>query len=226
MIGTALHIIGILLLLLLGLGLLLGLLLVCLPMRVQVRRHREGSPVRLRLSFGPLHVTKRLTGKTQKVQTTVKKQKKPRKQEAKRQAPRADWGRLELEDALRVALPMMDDLAGAFTVERLHASVVFHRPDAAQTGELLGAASALVGMLYPELARRFVLKDTKLSLDADFDAEKTVWSIDLSIVTRMIRYPRVLWRNARGLWNLWKIVRLSPEERKQWEQKQNEEEKE
>lgn len=227
MIGTVLHILGIVLLVLLGFVLLAGLLLACLPIRIQVRRKKEGPPIRLRLCFGPLHITKRLGGKkktakkaaTKKKSTTEKKQTTPR-------IPRADWKRLELEDVLAVMFPIMDDLIGTMMIDRLHVTVIFHRPDAAQTGKLLGVASALSGLLYPELARRFVLRDTNIVLDADFEAEQTVWSIDSSITTKLIRYPRVLWRNRRGLWNLWKSVRLSPEEREQWQPKQNKEEKE
>ena len=227
MIGTVLHILGIVLLVLLGLVLLAGLLLVCLPIRIQVRRRIEGPPVRLRLSFGPLHITKRLGKKTKKAKPSAQKQAKPKETKPKPpRAPRADWRRLELEDVLEVAFPMMDDLIGAVTIDRLHVTVIFHRPDAAQTGKLLGAASALSGLLYPELARRFVLRDTNIVLDANFEAEQTVWSIDSSITTKLVRYPRVLWKNRRGLWNLWKSVRLRPEEREQWQPKQNKEEKE
>lgn len=227
MIGAVLHILGVVILVLLGLAVLAGVLLVCLPMRIQIRRKIEGPPIRLRLSFGPIHITKRLGGKkktakkaaTKKKSTTEKKQTTPR-------IPRADWKRLELEDVLAVMFPIMDDLTGALTIERLHIMVLFHRPDAAQTGEVLGAASALTGMLHPELERRFVMQDTHIVLDADFDAQQTVWSIDCSVMTKMIRYPRVLWKNRREIWNLWKKVRLSPEEREQWKQERNTKEKE
>ncbi len=228
MMGTALHFLGLLLIGILALFLVLCLVIVCLPMRVQVRRHVEGPPLRLRLSIGPLHVTKRLGRPTgEKKKRTDRLQTRKNKQEPKKQrVPWADWKRLRLDDVLDVAFRLMDDLIGALTVERLHVTVIVHRRDAAETGELLGATSALTGLLYPELERRFVLKDTQIVLDADFDAQQTIWGIDICVLTRMIRYPRVFWNNRHGLWNLWKTVRLSPEERKSMTQEQHEKAKE
>lgn len=214
-----LKIIGILLLAVLGLGIVLAVLLMCLPERVEVRRRLPDGPLRVRIGFGPVRRVWTLgqTGKSKQ-----KRQKKPEKvpakpKEKKPRAPMIDVRKLDYEQALSLALDLIDDMAGTMTWERLHVTVILHTPDAAQTGNLLGALSALIGNLYPYFERAFVLKDTKIVLDADFDAEQTVWGVDCSVMTRIGRFPRVFWRRRKALWALWKSIRTTKEEAKQWE---------
>ena len=213
MLMTLLHILLWLVVIVLGLVVLLGLILALVPLRVEIRRRIEGPPLRIRLSAGPLHITKRLGGKSGK--KTAKPKKKPTK---KKTAPKAeqkekkpglpvDLSRLDLQDTLSLVFDLMDDLAGSLTFERLFVTVIVHTGDAAKTANLLGGMCAVTGILYPELARRFVLEDHQITLDADFEAEKTVWSVDISVMTRAGRYPLILWRRRKRLWNLWKTIR-------------------
>ena len=213
MLMTLLHILLWLVVIVLGLVVLLGLILALVPLRVEIRRRIEGPPLRIRLSAGPLQITKRLGGKSGK--KTAKPKKKPTK---KKTAPKAeqkekkpglpvDLSRLDLQDTLSLVFDLMDDLAGSLTFERLFVTVIVHTGDAAKTANLLGGMCAVTGILYPELARRFVLEDHQITLDADFEAEKTVWSVDISVMTRAGRYPLILWRRRKRLWNLWKTIR-------------------
>jgi hypothetical protein len=188
----------------------IGLLLLTVPLRVELRRQLDGPPLRLRLSAGPLRITKRLgTRKKTKAQpSSSKKKKKPRKQSGeKKTASRFDFSQLDWEDTLDLLLQLMDDLMGSITFERLKVTVILHTDDAAKTGNLLGSLSAAVGLLYPELERRFVLNDPQITLDADFNAEKTVWSVDISAMTRVARYPKILWKRRKRLWKVWKTIR-------------------
>lgn len=216
MIGLVLRILGILLLVLFCLGVVLGVTLMSLPLRVQVRKAiAPDAPLRLRLSAGPLHMTRRVGGK--KPPSPSKKRKKRRKkpvQETEKKSTQSTQKglqerlqKLDMQRTLALMLDLMDDLAGSITFERLHVTVILHTDDAGRTGRLLGELSAMTGLLYPVLERSFVLKDPKIILDADFEAERTVWSVDISAMTRLIRYPRILWRRRKELWALWKSIK-------------------
>ena len=214
-----LRIFGILLLVLLAFGVLMTLLTLCLPVRIEVKRTMPDGPLRMRMGFGPLKRVITFGKKKPKKQTAKKTpQKAPKK--AKRpktpSAPRVDIKRLDLYQIWDLALDLIDDMAGAMTWERLHVTLLLHTKDAARTGILLGKLCAAVGNLYPYMERAFVLKDTKIVLDADFEAEQTVWGVDLSVMTRAGRFPCVLWRRKKQLWNLWKSIRLTKQERRQW----------
>lgn len=214
-----LKVIGILLLAILVLGIGLAALLMCLPARIEVRRRMPDGPLRVRIGFGPVRRVWTLGQERKKKPKQKKKQEKaPAKpKEKKPHAPMVDLKKLDYEQAFSLMLDLIDDMAGTMTWERLHITVILHTPDAAQTGNLLGALSALVGNLYPYFERAFVLEDTKIILDADFDAEKTVWGVDISVMTRMGRFPRIFWRRRKALWALWKSIRITKEEAKQWE---------
>ncbi|MGN1015258.1 MAG: DUF2953 domain-containing protein [Butyricicoccus sp.] len=218
MIGLVLRIIGIVLLVLLCLFLLLGVVLLNLPLRIQARKAiSPDAPLRIRLSAGPLHITKRIGGKAQpSAGRKKKKRRKPKKQEKTQPKPESEQEKrglqerlqkLDMERTLALMLDLMDDLAGSITFERLHVTVILQTGDAGRTGRLLGGLSAVTGLIYPILEQNFVLKDPKIVLDADFDAERTVWSIDISAMTRMIRYPRIMWRRRKELWALWKSIK-------------------
>ena len=66
MLMTLLHILLWLVVIVLGLVVLLGLILALVPLRVEIRRRIEGPPLRIRLSAGPLHITRRFGGKSEK----------------------------------------------------------------------------------------------------------------------------------------------------------------
>lgn len=213
MLMTLLHILLGIVLVLFGLAVLSGLVIALVPLRVKIRRRIEGPPLRIRLSAGPLHITRKIGGSAKKKGTKPGK-KAPKKkpegetatEEKKPELP-VDFSRLNIQDVLALAFDLMDDLAGSLTFERLFITVIVHTDDAAETANLLGGMCAVTGILYPELARRFVLRDHQITLDADFEAEKTVWSVDISVMTRAGRYPLILWKRRRQLWNLWKTIR-------------------
>lgn len=218
MLVMLLHILLALLLVVLGLAVVIGLVVLFVPLRIEIRRRLEGPPLRLRLSAGPLHITKRF-GQKKAAPKKAKSEKKPRRKKKKKRQDEAakstgqglrsrfDLSRLDLEDTLDLAFQLMDDLMGTVTFERLYVTVILHTEDAATTGNLLGILCAATGMLYPELERRFVLNDPKITLDADFDAEKTIWGVDISMMTRAARYPWIVWKRRKRLWKLWKTIR-------------------
>ncbi len=214
-----LKIIGILLLVILGLWIGLAVLLMCLTVRIEIKRRMPDGPLRVRIGFGPIRRVwtpgQARKAKPQKKKESEKEPEKPK--EKKPRAPMVDIRKLDYEQALSLALDLIDDMAGTMTWERLHVSVILHTSDPAQTGNLLGALCAWTGNLYPYFERAFVLKDTKIVLDADFDAEKTVWGVDISVMTRMGRFPRMFWRRRKALWALWKSIRMTKEDIKQWE---------
>lgn len=193
------------------------------PARIEIKRDMPDGQLKVRLGFGPIKKVFRLGGKRKKTKKPTKKQKEKEKREEHKQetnAPRFDLKRLPIDRALELLVELIYDLAGAVVWEKLHVTVILHTSDAARTGRLLGACSAVVGNLYPYLARTHVLKDTKIVIDADFDAQKTVWGLDISVMTRLCWYPRILWRRRKELWALWKAIRLTKQEREVWSQKQ------
>lgn len=220
-----LRILGIVLCVVLLLGVSLTVFTLFAPARIELKRDMDmpDGLLKMRLGFGPIKKVFRLGGKRKKrKKPTEKKEKKEKQKEHKEKSapPRVDLKRLPIDRALELAVELMYDLAGAIVWERLHVTVILHTSDAARTGRLLGACSAVVGNLYPYLERTQVLKDTKIVIDADFDAQKTVWGLDISIMTQLRRYPRILWKRRRELWALWKAVRLTKEEREAWSQEQ------
>lgn len=214
-----LKIIGIVLLSILCLGIVFAVLLMYLPARIELRRRMPDGPLRIRIGFGPV---KRVWTPGQKRKRKPETEKKPEKAPEKPKTPKkphvpmVDFHRLDYEQVFSLGLTLLDDLTGMMTWERLHFTLILHTPDAAQTGNLLGLLSALTGNLYPYLERAFVLKDTKIILDADFDADNTVWGADISVMTRLGRFPRILWRRRKPIWALWKSIRLTKEEKIKW----------
>lgn len=212
-----LRILGILLLVVVALGIALMVFVLHSTVRIELRRNMPDGPMRIRVSFGPIKKVLTLGAKRRKKpKSEAKAKKKPEKQPKQPSPPLVDLKRLDVEQAVSLALDLMDDLSGAVTWEKLHVTLILHTDDAARTGNLLGALSALVGNLYPYMERAFVLQDTKIVLDADFEAEKTVWGVDISVMTRLGRYPRILWRRRKAIWALWKSIRTTKEERAQW----------
>ena len=213
-----LRVLGILLGIVLGLFILLTGFTLWAPMRVELRRKPPDGPIKLRGIFGPVKkvftIGKRKKLPKQKAKQPQKEQ-KPKK-EKQPQAPRFDVKKLDYGQAFSLLLTLIDDMAGAMTWEKLHVTLILHTSDAAKTGELLGALSVAVGNLYPYLERDFVLQDTRIVLDADFDAEKTVWGKDIAVMTRLSRFVHTGWKRRKELWVLWKSIQTTKEEREAW----------
>lgn len=212
------RVLGILLAIALGLIILMTIFALFAPMRVECKRKLPDGPFRLRIGVGPVKRVFTL-GKRKKKQPPrqpkPKKEPKP-KQPKPPQAPWFDIKKLDYGQAFSLLLTLIDDMAGTMTWEKLYVAVILHMSDAAKTGEMLGALSAAVGNLYPYLERAFVLQDTKIVLDADFDAEKTIWSADIAVMTRLSRFVHVFWKRRKALWALWKSIRTTKEERETW----------
>lgn len=214
-----LRIAGIVLLAVLLLGVTLCVLLLTLTVRMEAKRAMPDGPLRVRIGFGPIRYvwTQGQRRKEKKPKQPPETPAQPSEKKPKQPAPPwVDLTRLDYRQALSLAIDLMDDMAGTMTWERLHVTVMLHTADAARTGNLLGALSAAVGNLYPYMQRAFVLKDTKIVIDADFDAQRTVWGADIALMTRLGRFPRVMWRRRKALWSLWKSIRTTKEERAQW----------
>lgn len=218
-----LRILGIVLCIVLLLGVSLTVFTLFAPARIEIKRDMPDGQLKMRLGFGPIKKVFRLGGKKKKKKKPTKKQEKKEKREEHKEEttpPRFDLKRLPIDRALELVVELIYDLAGAIVWERLHVTVILHTADAARTGRLLGACSAVVGNIYPYLERTHVLKDTKIVIDADFDAQKTIWGLDISVMTQLRWYPRMIWKRRKELWALWKAIRLTKEEREAWSQQQ------
>lgn len=213
-----LQIVGVLLGIVLGLILVLTVFTFGAPLRVELKRKPADGQIKLRIGFGPIKkvftLGKRKRSAKQRAAQPKQQQKTTKKKRQK--APSFDVTKLDYAQAVSLLLTLIDDMAGAMTWEKLHVTVLLHTSDAAKTGELLGVLSAAVGNIYPYLERAFVLQDTKIVLDADFDAEKTVWSMDIAVMTRLSRFLRTGWKRRKALWAIWKSIRTTKEERKTW----------
>lgn len=170
-----LRILGIVLCVVLLLGVSLTVFTLFAPARIEIKRDMPDGQLKMRLGFGPIKKVFRLGGKKKKADQEARKKRTTRETKEKTTAPRFDLKRLPIDRALELVAELIYDLAGAIVWERLHVTVILHTADAARTGRLLGACSAVVGNLYPYLEQTHVLKDTKIVIDADFDAQKTIW---------------------------------------------------
>lgn len=213
-----LRILGMLFGIALGLTIILTVFTLWAPMRLELRRKPPDGRIKLRIGFGPVKkvftIGKRRKAVGQRAAPQKQQQKSTKKKQPK--APSFDIKKLDYRQAFSLLLTLIDDMAGVMTWEKLHVTVLLHTSDAAKTGELLGALSAAVGNIYPYLERAFVLRDTKIVLDADFDAEKTVWSMDITVMTRLSRFVRTGWKRRKALWAIWKSIQTTKEERAIW----------
>ncbi len=200
-----LRIIGIVLVVL-ALGAAVVVLALTLKARIEIRRRMPDGPLRVRVRYGPIGKVFTLGARKKKPKQAREKQKteQPKQQRAR---PAFSLENLDIRECMDLAVDMLDDMTGAITWERLHVTVILHTDDAARSAVLLGTLSALVGNLYPYLERAFVLRDPKIVLDADFDAQRTVWGMDIALMTRLVRFPPILWKHRKRLWALWKTIK-------------------
>lgn len=200
-----LRIIGIVLAVL-ALGVAVVVLTLTLKASIAVRRSMPDGPLRVRVRYGPIKKVFTL-GQRKKKPKQVRERQKTEQPKQQRAQSAVSLENLDIRECMDLAVDMLDDMTGAITWERLHVTVILHTDDAARTAILLGTLSALVGNLYPYMERAFVLRDPKIVLDADFDAQRTVWGVDIELMTRLMRFPPILWKYRKRLWALWKTIK-------------------
>ena len=184
-----------------GLVLLLLLLAVLLLFaRVGVEAFGVTGEVSAELRYGPVRIPVWPLPKP-----AARAQKKAAAPETapKRRRP-VDWKALDLGETLDVLLTLLGDLSDRVRVSRLHVRVQIGTDDAAHTGILLGQAAAMTGMIVPFLENTFEMKDYRINVDADFEADHTEWAFTLLCSTRPVQVLWVMLRHRKALFRLYK----------------------
>lgn len=189
------------------LGILLALvLLFCalLTPRVGVHLRAQDGRVVLILFYGRLQRVIRLP--LQKKAQTDKPAGTPQPAAAQPDGAGLDLSGLDLGQAVSDGLGLLGQLKDQLRIDRLHLDVTIATGDAAQTGLLLGAASALGGMVYPFLVQTFHVEDFHAAVDGDFEGTHTRWTLELCCAVRPIALVWVGLRNARMLLGYYRSI--------------------
>lgn len=108
---------------------------------------------------------------------------------------------------LELAPNIIDSLKNKLYIDRLHFKLTLASGDAAKTGIMLGTAFSISGMLVPVLKQNFNIKDDSIILDANFDDNKTKFSVDLIAHTRIIQVLFVAFKYRKQLFKLYKNMK-------------------
>lgn len=169
-----LRILGILLAVLAGMFLLLLLCVLYLP----VWLHFIGNDKDLKLSIGIGPFKKRIL---------------PRKKRTEQKTAKQEEMPIESPDfEIKAILRILNQLAQRTKIQIFQVNILLGTNDAAQTGLLLGAFSAAAGMILPVLEENYCIKKYRVVIDADFDANRTIWDAELYFVFHIITAIRVL----------------------------------
>ncbi len=138
-------------------------------------------------------------------QGKLQKPKKPKKQKKTAKYKRVfNKEELDIGEILGIVMDILEELGGTLNISRLRVRILIGTDDAAKTGILLGYASALIGMAVPFFENTFEMKDYHINVDADFDADHTIWAFDTFLYVRPIRIISILLRHSPKLFRLYK----------------------
>ncbi len=88
---------------------------------------------------------------------------------------------------LRLALDFLGDLRRKLRVDRLFAYVVLAGDDPCDLAVNYGRANGALGALMPKLERLFVIKKQDVQIGCDFEADKTLITVDLQLTITLGR---------------------------------------
>ncbi len=192
-------ILGIVLVLLILLLLLLFLLLVCKTCVHIVRE--QNKDMNIWIKFGALRIKTYPFGKSKgKINT-----------QTHNETPRFDNDfspkELDLSWCFELALDIIDSLKDKLYIDKLYFTLIIASDNAAKTGIILGTAFSVSGMIIPILKQNFNIKDESIILDADFDDNKTKFSLDLIAHTRIIQVLFVAFKYRKQLFKLYQNIK-------------------
>ncbi len=189
------------------LALLAVLLLLLASARAGIEAVGVNGKVSVDLRYGVLRIP---IYPRRKKEAESKPQKEEKPQKPKKSKKPAKYKRvfnkeeLDIGEVLGIVMDILEELGSRINISRLRVRVLIGTDDAAKTGMLLGYASALIGMAVPFFENTFEMKDYHINVDADFDADHTIWAFDTFLYVRPIRVVSVMLRHSPKLFRLYK----------------------
>lgn len=187
---------GILLVLLILLFTLLFILFFCKTTIYILRDSKQNTKVSIKIFFVriklyPIGKTKKKSYKPEKSQKEPKKSKQENSEE--------DFS----SKYMNLILNIIYDLKEKLYIDKLYLSIIFASDDAAKTGIMLGTAFSICGMITPILRKSFHLKKQSIILDADFDLNKTKFTLDFIGHTRIIKILLIAFKYRKQLFKIY-----------------------
>ena len=100
-------------------------------------------------------------------------------------------------------LNIIYDLKEKLYIDKLYLNIIFASDDAAKTGIMLGTAFSICGMITPILRKSFHLKKQSIVLDADFNSNKTKFTLDFTGHTRIIKILLIAFKYRKQLFKIY-----------------------
>lgn len=189
-------VLGIALVLLILLFTLVFILFFCKTAIYISRDDKQNTKVSLKIFFVriklyPIGKTKEKSYKPEKVQKTSQKP-EPSEQED-------DFSSKHMD----LILNIIYDLKEKLYIDKLYLNIIFASDDAAKTGIMLGTAFSICGMITPILRKSFHLKKQSIVLDADFNSNKTKFTLDFIGHTRIIKILLIAFKYRKQLFKIY-----------------------
>lgn len=189
-------VIGIALVLLILLFTLLFILFFCKTAIYISRDDKQDTKVSLKIFFVriklyPIGKTKEKSYKPEKAQKTSEEP-EPSEQED-------DFSSKHMD----LILNIIYDLKEKLYIDKLYLNIIFASDDAAKTGIMLGTAFSICGMITPILRKSFHLKKQSIVLDADFNSNKTKFTLDFIGHTRIIKILLITFKYRKQLFKIY-----------------------
>lgn len=189
-------VIGIALVLLILLFTLLFILFFCKTAIYISRDDKQNTKVSLKIFFVriklyPIGKTKEKSYKPEKAQKTSEEP-EPSEQED-------DFSSKHMD----LILNIIYDLKEKLYIDKLYLNIIFASDDAAKTGIMLGTAFSICGMITPILRKSFHLKKQSIVLDADFNSNKTKFTLDFIGHTRIIKILLITFKYRKQLFKIY-----------------------
>ena len=189
-------VLGIALVLLILLFTLLFILFFCKTTIYVSRDDKQNTRVSLKIFFVRI--------KLYPIGKTKEKSYKPQKTEKE---PKSDEQSEEKDDFsskyMDLILNIIYDLKEKLYIDKLYLNIIFASDDAAKTGIMLGTAFSICGMITPILRKGFHLKNQSIILDADFDSNKTKFTLDFIGHTRIIKILLIAFKYRKQLFKIY-----------------------
>lgn len=189
-------VLGIALVLLILLFTLLFILFFCKTSIYISRDDKRNTKVSLKIFFVriklyPIGKTKEKSYKPEKAQKTPKEP-EPSEEENNFSSKYMD-----------LILNIIYDLKEKLYIDKLYLNIIFASDDAAKTGIMLGTAFSICGMITPILRKSFHLKKQSIVLDADFNSNKTKFTLDFIGHTRIIKILLIAFKYRKQLFKIY-----------------------
>lgn len=163
-------------------------LLAILPLGVSAR-YEESGPL-VQVVAGPIRVTLFPKKKGKKKKEKAKKEKKKKEPAQKKEEPKKEKKGGSWKDFIplvKTGLAFLGDFRRKLRVNRLEVKVILAGGDPGKLALSYGRANMALGVLWPQLERCFAIKKRDVSIQCDFEAEKTTIYANMKITITLGR---------------------------------------